>query len=92
MKWLYSGIGLALLNAIVFLTVGTNRIIGASTAYPYVADLITGYNTKQLLSENPGTRTVGSIVFNRCIYLRHSDFTVQERIQNHLNSQQLGKI
>jgi hypothetical protein len=42
LKWLYSGIGLALLNAIVFLTVGTNRIIGASTAYPYVADLVTG--------------------------------------------------
>ena len=42
MKWLYSGIGLALLNAVVFLSVGTNRIIGASTAYPYVADLITG--------------------------------------------------
>jgi uncharacterized protein len=42
MKWLYSGIGLALLNAVVFLTVGTNRIIGASTAYPYIADLATG--------------------------------------------------
>jgi len=42
LKWLYSGIGLAVLNAIVFLTVGTNRIIGASTAYPYVGDLITG--------------------------------------------------
>jgi uncharacterized protein len=42
LKWLYAGIGLALLNAIVFLSVGTNRIIGASTAYPYVADLITG--------------------------------------------------
>jgi len=41
-KWLYSGLGLAVLNAIVFLTVGTNRIIGASTAYPYVSDLITG--------------------------------------------------
>lgn len=42
MRWLYSGIGLAVLNAIVFLSAGTNRIIGASTAYPYVADLITG--------------------------------------------------
>jgi uncharacterized membrane protein YedE/YeeE len=42
LKWLYSGIGLAILNAIVFLTIGTNRIIGASTAYPFVADLITG--------------------------------------------------
>jgi uncharacterized membrane protein YedE/YeeE len=41
-KWLYAGIGLAILNAVVFLTVGTNRIIGASTAYPFVADLITG--------------------------------------------------
>jgi len=41
-KWLYAGIGLAMLNAVVFLTVGTNRIIGASTAYPFVADLITG--------------------------------------------------
>ena len=41
-KWLYAGIGLAILNAVVFLTVCTNRIIGASTAYPFVADLITG--------------------------------------------------
>ncbi len=41
-KWLYAGIGLAVLNAVVFLTVVTNRIIGASTAYPFVADLITG--------------------------------------------------
>jgi uncharacterized protein len=42
LKWLFSGIGLAVLNAIVFLTAGTNRIIGASTAYPFVADLFTG--------------------------------------------------
>ncbi len=42
LKWLYAGIGLAILNAVVFLSVGTNRIIGASTAYPYVADLVTG--------------------------------------------------
>jgi uncharacterized protein len=42
LKWLYSGIGLAVLNAVVFLSVLTNRIIGASTAYPYVADLVTG--------------------------------------------------
>ena len=42
LKWLYSGIGLAVLNAVVFLEVLSNRIIGASTAYPYVADLITG--------------------------------------------------
>jgi len=41
-KWLYAGVGLAVLNAVVFLTAGTNRIIGASTAYPFVADLIAG--------------------------------------------------
>ncbi|VAX23293.1 hypothetical protein MNBD_IGNAVI01-485 [hydrothermal vent metagenome] len=42
MKWLYAGIALAILNFIVFLSFTTNRPIGASTAYPYCADLITG--------------------------------------------------
>ena len=42
LKWLYAGIGLAILNAIVFLTVVSNRPIGASTAYPYIADIATG--------------------------------------------------
>ncbi len=41
-KWIYAGIGLAVLNAIVFLTSTTNRPIGASTSYPYTCDLITG--------------------------------------------------
>ena len=41
-KWLYAGIALAVLNAIVFLSALTDRIIGASTAYPYIADLATG--------------------------------------------------
>lgn len=41
-SWLYAGVGLAVLNAVVFLTVTTNRIIGASTTYPYLADLLTG--------------------------------------------------
>jgi uncharacterized membrane protein YedE/YeeE len=41
-KWLYAGIALAILNGIVFLTVTFNRPIGASTAYPYLADLLTG--------------------------------------------------
>jgi uncharacterized membrane protein YedE/YeeE len=55
-KWLYAGIGLAILNAVVFLTVGTNRIIGASTAYPFVADLITGttQNTYYPKIQGPG--------------------------------------
>jgi len=42
MKWLYSGIGLAVLELLVFLSYTTNRPIGASTTYPYLADLLTG--------------------------------------------------
>jgi hypothetical protein len=55
-KWLYSGIGLAILNAVVFLSVITNRIIGASTAYPFVADLITGTTHNSCFSkiQEPG--------------------------------------
>ena len=40
-KWIYSGIGLALLNVIVFSAAVSNRPIGASTSYPYLGDLIT---------------------------------------------------
>lgn len=41
-KWLYSGIGLAVLNLVVFLKVTTDRPIGASTSYPYVGDVVAG--------------------------------------------------
>jgi uncharacterized membrane protein YedE/YeeE len=50
-RWLYSGIGLAVLNVIVFLSDGTNRVIGASTAYPYVADLVTGTTENNYFSK-----------------------------------------
>lgn len=40
-KWIYSGIALGLLNPIVFSSFVTNRPIGASTAFPYLGDLIT---------------------------------------------------
>lgn len=54
LKWLYSGIALAVLNAVVFLEVLTNRIIGASTAYPYVADVITGNTGNDYFSKIKG--------------------------------------
>jgi len=54
MKWLYSGIGLAVLNAIVFLEVLSNRVIGASTAYPYVADVVTGNTVNEYFSKIKG--------------------------------------
>ena len=55
-KWLYTGVALAVLNAIVFLSVTTNRIIGASTTYPYLADLLTGTTDNEYFSkiQKPG--------------------------------------
>ncbi len=41
-RWLYSGVGLAVLNAAIFLKSVANRPIGASTSYPYVADDVLG--------------------------------------------------
>lgn len=40
-KWIIAGVLLAVLNSIVFLSATTNRPIGASTSYPYLADLLT---------------------------------------------------
>jgi uncharacterized membrane protein YedE/YeeE len=42
-KWIPAGIALAILNLIVFSSAVTNRPIGASTTFPYVADLLTGF-------------------------------------------------
>ncbi len=41
-KWIYAAIALGILNPIIFLTTTSNRPIGASTAFPYLADLIAG--------------------------------------------------
>lgn len=41
-KWLYSGIALAIFTSIVFLTSAFNRPVGASTSFPYLADILTG--------------------------------------------------
>jgi len=41
-KWLYAGIALAILNVVVFSSFFTNRPIGASTTFPYVADVLAG--------------------------------------------------
>jgi hypothetical protein len=40
-RWLISGIGLALINAVMIHSSVQGRTMGASTFYPYVADLIT---------------------------------------------------
>lgn len=41
-KWIVAGVALAVLDVIVFLTATTNRPIGASTSYPWLADSISG--------------------------------------------------
>ena len=50
-KWLYSGIALALLNVIIFSTATFGRPIGASTAYPYLADLLAGVSTNDYFTK-----------------------------------------
>jgi hypothetical protein len=42
MVWLYAGLGLGILNAIMILNGTSGRPIGASTAFPYLADLVLG--------------------------------------------------
>ena len=42
-KWLISGVSIAILNSIVFLTFTSNRPIGASTSFPYLSDLISNF-------------------------------------------------
>ena len=55
-NWLFAGIGLAVLNCIVFLTAVSDRPIGASTTYPYVGDLLTGLTINNYFTaiEKPG--------------------------------------
>ena len=40
LSWFWAGVLLAVLNFIVFLSAITNRPIGASTTYPYLADIL----------------------------------------------------
>ncbi len=55
-RWLYAGIALAILNTIVFSHGVTDRVIGASTTYPYVADLVTGTTQNEYFTkiQEPG--------------------------------------
>jgi len=55
-KWLYAGISLAILNSIMLLISVFNRPIGASTSFPYVADLLTGLTQNDYFTriESPG--------------------------------------
>ncbi len=83
LNWLFAGIGLAILNGIVFLTIVFDRIIGASTAYPYVGDLLTGltHNHYFASTEKPGSWEfiflVGAFLSGLVISLIRKDFRIQ---------------
>lgn len=82
-NWLYAGIGLAILNGIVFLTTVFDRVIGASTTYPYVGDLLTGltHNDYFASTEKPGQWELiflaGSMLSGLVISLIRKDFKIQ---------------
>lgn len=56
-NWFYAGLGLAVLNCIVFLTVVFDRQIGASSTYPYVGDIVAGLTINNYFTsiEKPGS-------------------------------------
>ncbi len=56
LRWLFAGIILAILNTVVFSKYGSNRPMGASTTYPYTADLLAGLtqNEYYLKIQKPG--------------------------------------
>ena len=82
-NWLYAGIGLAVLNCIVFLTAGFDRVIGASTTYPYVGDLMVGLTQNEYFASTvkPGSWELiflsGSFLSGLVISLLRKDFKIQ---------------
>jgi uncharacterized protein len=53
-KWLVSGAGIAILGGLIFLTSLTNRVIGASSLYPYLGDLLTGTTNNEYFAKIQG--------------------------------------
>ncbi len=81
--WLYAGIGLAVLDAVVFLTAVSDRPIGASTTYPYVGDLMTGLTQNDYFAaiEKPGHWELiflaGAFLSGIVVSLLRKDFKIQ---------------
>ena len=82
-SWIYSGIALALLNGVVFWKTGMDRQIGASTAFPYLADLLSGNtaNDYYVKSVKPGSWEVvfltGALLAGLVLSLIKKEFKVQ---------------
>jgi len=82
-NWLYAGIGLAVLNCIVFLSSLTNRVIGASTSYPYLGDSMTGLTDNDYFASTVKSGTweliflAGAMLSGLVISLIRKDFKIQ---------------
>ncbi len=83
MKWLAAGIALAVLNTIVFSKGVSDRPIGASTTYPYLADLIGGATQNSYFEkiQTPGNWELyflfGALLSGLALSLIRKDFKIQ---------------
>ncbi|MCG6186669.1 YeeE/YedE thiosulfate transporter family protein [Maribellus maritimus] len=83
MKWLLAGILLALLNTIVFSKGVSNRPIGASTTFPYVADWLSGFTSNSYFEkiQVPGNWEVffllGALLSGLILSLIRGEFKIQ---------------
>jgi uncharacterized membrane protein YedE/YeeE len=82
-NWFYAGVGLAVLNCIVFLTLVFDRQIGASSTYPYVGDLMAGLTTNNYFTsiEKPGNWELiflaGAALSGLVVSLIRKDFKIR---------------
>ncbi len=82
-KWLYAGIGLAVINSVALLSSVSDRPIGASTAYPYLADLFTGttQNSYYAKISGPGhwelLLLTGAFISGLVISLLRKEFSIK---------------
>lgn len=63
LKWFYSGLGLAVLALFVFATSITNRVIGASSFYPYAAGVLTGLTDNEYFRGEVSTAGRWQVMF-----------------------------
>jgi uncharacterized protein len=83
LTWVFAGVALAFLNCIIFLKTGMDRQLGASTAYPFLANLITGNTASEYFTKSikPGyweaIFLAGTFISGLVISLLRKDFKMQ---------------
>ena len=100
-KWIFSGIALAILNLVVFSSAVTNRPIGASTTFPYIADLLTGFTNNNYFNaiKTPGNWELifllGAFIAGITISLIRKDFKfilIHDNWKKHKNNSSVSRI